>query len=86
MYDLFYPTQEWGCEGYHLWMVSDKPKDAPSISENQHSLPRLLQLQFVKAAVSVNPCVVSLSCLTGREIFQLPCSHEISTSVPQNVW
>ena len=53
--------QEWGCEGYHLWMVSDKPKEALASSEHQHMLPRLLQLQFVKAAVSVNPCVVSLA-------------------------
>ena len=42
-------------------MVSDKPKEALSSSECKHVLPRLLQLQFVKAAVSVNPCVVSLT-------------------------
>lgn len=39
-------------EGYQLWMaVSQYPKQL-------HKLNNLAQLQFVKSALAVNPCVV----------------------------
>ena len=54
--------QEWGCEGYHLWVVSDQsPVDADyskASGEDADRPAHLLQLQFVKSALAVNPCMV----------------------------
>ncbi|KAK2191888.1 hypothetical protein NP493_43g02028 [Ridgeia piscesae] len=77
-------SMEWGCEGYHLWMVSDKPKEALSSSECKHVLPRLLQLQFVKAAVSVNPCVKNYEHLFLQGEEKLYLNPEDPSSVPRN--
>ena len=63
--------QDWGSEGYQLWMVSDhqqQPSDSSSSSvlngetadssACQCSATCLLQLQFVRSVLSVNPCMV----------------------------
>jgi len=66
--------QDWGSEGYQLWMVSDhQPSDASSSSTAvlngepsdtsasaacQCGSTCLLQLQFVRSVLSVNPCMV----------------------------
>ena len=53
--------QEWGAEGYHLWMVNNKPATASTPEENTtlHKT-ELLQMHFVKSALATNPCTVSL--------------------------
>jgi len=62
--------QDWGSEGYQLWMVSDhQPAESSSSavlngeaadsSACQCNTTCLLQLQFVRSVLSVNPCMVS---------------------------
>ena len=53
--------QEWGAEGYHLWMVNNKPTTASTPEENTtlHKT-ELLQMHFVKSALATNPCTVRL--------------------------
>ncbi|ELT93270.1 hypothetical protein CAPTEDRAFT_227272 [Capitella teleta] len=50
---------EWGCEGYHLWLLTDRP-DNPSPSPpgkpSADPHPALHQLNFVKSALALNPC------------------------------
>lgn len=41
--------QEWATEGYQLWMVKVEGDSSSNI----------LQLDFVKSPLSVNPCMVS---------------------------
>ena len=53
-------------EGYHLWMVSRKPKSP------DNELPRLLIHEFVKAAIAVNPCAVSRKCETILILYHIP--------------
>ncbi|XP_070563112.1 guanine nucleotide exchange factor subunit RIC1-like isoform X2 [Ptychodera flava] len=51
-------AMEWGMEGYHLW-ITTTPKKSEKNSSDLRSLESsgdLLQLQFVKSALTVNPC------------------------------
>ena len=65
--------QDWGSEGYQLWMVSDRQStedsaavddsavlngEAAEMSACQCNSTCLLQLQFVRSVLSVNPCMV----------------------------
>ena len=59
---LYISSLEWGSEGYQLWVISKDPQS----NTEQHDFeplpaqqPKLLQLQFVKSALTVNPCTVS---------------------------
>lgn len=45
-------SQEWATEGYQLWMVKVEGE----------SCSNLIQMDFIKSPLSVNPCMVS-SCL-----------------------
>jgi len=52
-YDCIF--QEWSAEGYQLWMVKRQPDHDPGGSS---SLDCVIQLDFVKSALTVNPCMV----------------------------
>ncbi|KAK6182215.1 hypothetical protein SNE40_009946 [Patella caerulea] len=66
---ILYPSPvrslEWGLEGYHLWMVcnpfqSPKNHQTNGLAENSTTpfqCSELIQFQFAKSALSVNPCV-----------------------------
>lgn len=45
-----YLAQEWATEGYQLWMVKVEGDSSTN----------LIQLDFVKSPLSVNPCMVSI--------------------------
>lgn len=62
---------EWGTEGYHLWLISQTEPQGTENGETEENAKdkatkpvgkqrKLLQLQFVKSALTVNPCTVSL--------------------------
>ena len=67
-------SMEWGLEGYHLWMVTQQVKASTTESSDSdsHSQPDtddnrfaemgpstvLMQFQFLKSALTVNPCTV----------------------------
>lgn len=57
-------SQEWGSEGYHLWLITDRPSEASAssgqASQQQPRQPHLHQLQFVKSALALNPCAVRI--------------------------
>lgn len=50
-------NMEWSAEGYQLWIVNDSPicNNAGKMSNTN-----ILQMDFVKSALTVNPCMVSL--------------------------
>jgi hypothetical protein len=50
--------QEWSAEGYQLWMVKRQPDHDPGGND---SLDIVIQLEFVKSALTVNPCMVCMS-------------------------
>ena len=57
---LHISSLEWGSEGYHLWVIANDDVTMETDFENLPERgPRLLQLQFVKSALTVNPCTVS---------------------------
>ncbi|KAL3868474.1 hypothetical protein ACJMK2_041275 [Sinanodonta woodiana] len=50
-------SMEWGLEGYQLWMIcSDKEEDQQNMCQSVEAT-QLMQLQFVKSALTVNPCM-----------------------------
>lgn len=56
--------QEWGLEGYQLWIVCQEEQGVNGFAETEqdnHSITNVMQLQFVKSALTVNPCVVCIS-------------------------
>ncbi|WAR23821.1 RIC1-like protein [Mya arenaria] len=50
---------EWGLEGYHLWMIGTQ--DAAEEAGQYETVNRsdLIQLQFVKSCLTVNPCMTN---------------------------
>lgn len=63
---LFLPpslSQSWGAEGYHLWVISGFGSQNTEIEPEPKSIvkqPGILLFQFIKSALTVNPCMVSL--------------------------
>lgn len=58
-------SMEWGIEGYHLWIVCDCfSDDDNSSAEDENSKEggistQLIQMQFVKSTLTVNPCMAN---------------------------
>ena len=50
--------QEWGAEGYHLWMVNNKRLTSSTEDNSNPHKTELLQMHFVKSALATNPCTV----------------------------
>ncbi|KAH8274238.1 hypothetical protein KR026_000892 [Drosophila bipectinata] len=48
---------EWSTEGYQLFMLTQKPSEGQEETEKNQS--NVLQLQFVKSALSMNPCMTA---------------------------
>ncbi|XP_062868296.1 guanine nucleotide exchange factor subunit RIC1 [Trichomycterus rosablanca] len=44
----------WGAEGYHLWVISSTETDSDGSKGLQQA--SILQFQFIKSALTVNPC------------------------------
>jgi hypothetical protein len=49
--------QEWSAEGYQLWMVKRQPDHDPG---GNGTFDCVIQLEFVKSALTVNPCMVCM--------------------------
>lgn len=62
-------AQEWSAEGYQLWMLHESPDDAALAEENgkEFSVKKqsLVQLEFVKSPLTVNPCMVIIRVKIG---------------------
>lgn len=68
--------QEWSAEGYQLWMVKRQPDHDPG---GNGSLDCVIQLEFVKSALTVNPCMVCMYiCHISGYCFQnVNCSEKL---------
>lgn len=49
-------SMSWGAEGYHLWVIGST--EANTEQSPQLSQASILQFQFIKSALTVNPCTV----------------------------
>lgn len=53
--------QSWGAEGYHLWVISGFGPQHGEIESDLKSVmkqPSILLFQFIKSALTANPCMV----------------------------
>nr|CAD7459159.1 unnamed protein product [Timema tahoe] len=55
-------SMEWSAEGYQLWMVRRQPDHDPG-GESGSTIDTVVQLDFVKSALTVNPCMSHLGHL-----------------------
>lgn len=61
---VFIPIQEWGLEGYQLWLISSQTGVEDNVQYETVDQSNIIQMQFVKSALTVNPCMVGgLYCL-----------------------
>ncbi|MGH0160600.1 UNVERIFIED_CONTAM: hypothetical protein FKN15_039599 [Acipenser sinensis] len=71
-------SMSWGAEGYHLWVISsDVSQPLESESENKAATQQsdILQFQFIKSALTVNPCMSNQEqvLLQGEDRLYLTC-------------
>lgn len=50
--------KEWGLEGYHLWLIGTQSTEEETSQYESVDQSHLIQLQFVKSSLTVNPCMV----------------------------
>nr|XP_006817611.1 PREDICTED: protein RIC1 homolog [Saccoglossus kowalevskii] len=50
-------SMEWGMEGYHLWVTTTPKLSSNGKRKSVVSPGGLIQLQFVKSSLTVNPCI-----------------------------
>ena len=75
---LFLFGQEWGLEGYQLWMVCQEEPSSNGFTEAEeesHSITNVMQLQFVKSALTVNPCLVCFAFTGDLASYSLKWLH-----------
>ncbi|XP_037067862.1 LOW QUALITY PROTEIN: guanine nucleotide exchange factor subunit Rich-like [Pollicipes pollicipes] len=67
-------NMEWGAEGYQLWLLNAGRRDDDGFAN------RLMQLSFVKSALSVNPCMSNQEhvCLQGEDRVLISCDGPVS--------
>ncbi|XP_063311171.1 guanine nucleotide exchange factor subunit RIC1 isoform X2 [Pelobates fuscus] len=77
-------SMSWGTEGYHLWAIA---ADSSQISDHGRSdkpIPQqagILQFQFIKSALTVNPCMSNQEqvLLQGEDRLYLNCGDASQT-------
>lgn len=73
--------KEWACEGYQLWMVREQSvlDSEDENTSNSSTTYNVIQLDFVKSALTVNPCMVSilhiLTCLLNLLLLHIMAKH-----------
>nr|XP_006627063.1 PREDICTED: RAB6A-GEF complex partner protein 1 isoform X1 [Lepisosteus oculatus] len=82
-------SMSWGAEGYHLWVISSEgDRSSSSETEKKDCLKQgsILQFQFIKSALTVNPCTSNQEqvLLHGEDRLYLTCgdhaqAHSTST-------
>lgn len=67
-------SMSWGVEGYHLWVISSS-EAAGSPDEEELQQAGILQFQFIKSALTVNPCTSNQEqvLLHGEDRLYLTC-------------
>ncbi|KAL1253507.1 hypothetical protein QQF64_018200, partial [Cirrhinus molitorella] len=85
-------SMSWGVEGYHLWVIgSADATPVPDGAEGDEKLQQagILQFQFIKSALTVNPCTSNQEqvLLQGEDRLYLTCgdptqAHSVSDKSP----
>ncbi|XP_029108602.1 guanine nucleotide exchange factor subunit RIC1 isoform X2 [Scleropages formosus] len=81
-------SMSWGAEGYHLWAVTgsdggrqgdQEPEDIPALQQ-----PVILQFQFIKSVLTVNPCTNNQEqvLLLGEDRLYLACGDPTQAHSP----
>nr|CAD7448327.1 unnamed protein product [Timema bartmani] len=63
-------SMEWSAEGYQLWMVRRQPDHDPG-GESGSTIDTVVQLDFVKSALTVNPCEDRLFVNLGDNLMKV---------------
>ncbi|XP_044512577.1 guanine nucleotide exchange factor subunit RIC1 isoform X2 [Gracilinanus agilis] len=82
-------SMSWGAEGYHLWVISgfgSQNADVESDIKSTANQPGILQFQFIKSALTVNPCMSNQEqvLLQGEDRLYLNCGDASQTQNPRN--
>ncbi|NXB08906.1 RIC1 protein, partial [Cnemophilus loriae] len=81
-------SMTWGSEGYHLWVIdgnSSNMKPERNADNEAHQFG-ILQFQFIKSALTVNPCMSNQEqvLLQGEDRLYLNCGDAAQAQSPRN--
>ncbi|KAM6468313.1 guanine nucleotide exchange factor subunit RIC1 isoform 2-T2 [Liasis olivaceus] len=80
-------SMSWGSEGYHLWVI-DANNSGNSMIERKNKGQHfgILQFQFIKSALTVNPCISSQEqvLLQGEDRLYLNCGDVVQAQNPRS--
>ncbi|XP_016069729.1 PREDICTED: RAB6A-GEF complex partner protein 1 isoform X3 [Miniopterus natalensis] len=82
-------SMSWGAEGYHLWVISGFGSQNTEIEPEPKSIvkePGILLFQFIKSALTVNPCMSNQEqvLLQGEDRLYLNCGEASQTQNPSS--
>ncbi|XP_041567351.2 guanine nucleotide exchange factor subunit RIC1 isoform X3 [Taeniopygia guttata] len=82
-------SMTWGSEGYHLWVIdgnSSSNMKSERNANNEAQLFGILQFQFIKSALTVNPCMSNQEqvLLQGEDRLYLNCGDAAQPQSPRN--
>ncbi|XP_067171328.1 guanine nucleotide exchange factor subunit RIC1 isoform X3 [Apteryx mantelli] len=82
-------SMSWGSEGYHLWVIdgncSQNARPERDAKNEGHQFG-ILQFQFIKSALTVNPCMSNQEqvLLQGEDRLYLNCGDATQAQSPRN--
>ncbi|XP_058513300.1 guanine nucleotide exchange factor subunit RIC1 isoform X2 [Ochotona princeps] len=82
-------SMSWGAEGYHLWVISGFGSQHSEIESDLRSVmkqPSILLFQFIKSALTVNPCMSNQEqvLLQGEDRLYLNCGEASQSQNPRS--
>ncbi|XP_064499324.1 guanine nucleotide exchange factor subunit RIC1 isoform X4 [Pseudopipra pipra] len=82
-------SMTWGSEGYHLWVIdgnSSSNMKPERDANNKAQQFGILQFQFIKSALTVNPCMSNQEqvLLQGEDRLYLNCGDATQAQSPRN--
>uniref|UniRef100_A0A8C6Y5G5 Guanine nucleotide exchange factor subunit RIC1 n=1 Tax=Naja naja TaxID=35670 RepID=A0A8C6Y5G5_NAJNA len=80
-------SMSWGSEGYHLWVIdANNSGNLMTESKNKGQHFGILQFQFIKSALAVNPCISNQEqvLLQGEDRLYLNCGDAVQAQNPRS--
>ncbi|NWU85725.1 RIC1 protein, partial [Onychorhynchus coronatus] len=82
-------SMTWGSEGYHLWVIDGNSSSNMKPERDANSKAQqfgILQFQFIKSALTVNPCMSNQEqvLLQGEDRLYLNCGDATQGQSPRN--
>ncbi|ETE64095.1 Protein RIC1-like protein, partial [Ophiophagus hannah] len=80
-------SMSWGSEGYHLWVIdANNSGNSMTESKNKGQHFGILQFQFIKSALAVNPCISNQEqvLLQGEDRLYLNCGDVVQAQNPRS--